>query len=159
MLISIFPDFYLLFFSSWMKNLTNSMLKITQEWVYKFLRGLHSQGQLNLISTAISGLYYMWAGGAALPFFVYFLSLAPHIPLRLNPVKHWEEKRHYILFGWMSLMKLLAALEISIPSRRGSWEEAIKHRTTRECSGGDRLGVFVLVFVFFLNNKFFFEVK
>lgn len=107
--------FLSLFFSSWMKNLTNSMLKITQGWVHKFLRELDSQGQLNLISIAISLFYYIWTGGATLPFFIYFLSLTPQIPLRLNHVKHWEEKRHCILFPWMSLLKLLAALSIFIP--------------------------------------------
>lgn len=96
--------FLSLFFSSWTKNLTNSMLKITQEWVYKVLRELGSQGQLNLLSTTISLFYYSWTDGTTLPLFIYFLSLTPEIPLRLNHAKHWEEKRHCILFPWVGYL-------------------------------------------------------
>ena len=41
--------------------------------------------------------------------------LDPQIPLQLNHVKPWEERRHCILFPCMSPLKLVAALLIFSP--------------------------------------------
>lgn len=102
--------FLSLFFSSWMRNLTNSMLKITQEWVYKVLREW-SSGQVQLLSFLILLHLSWWSSSSSLHLFPV---LDPQIPLRLNHVKHWEEKRHCVLFPWMSPPKLLAVVLIFI---------------------------------------------
>ena len=139
-----FSWFLSLFSFSWMKNLTSSMLKITQEWVYKTLREWSSQNQTYFLLLFLSFFYYNCTDGASLPLLIYFLSMTPRIPPGLNHVKHWEEKRHCILFRWMSPPKLLAVL-IFIPLESDPEKKPLN--TTNEVSfrsGGDKLRFFSL---------------